>query len=160
SPLDFLFLSRACFNGVMRFNQQGKFNVPFCRKPERFSAMYVTKIVNQVQAFSNVLHDRDWHFAVADFRDTLTQATPRDFIYADPPYAGRHVDYFNPWVASDEEALVTSLKDLSSPFLLSTWHTNRYRQNTALETHWRTTGFSLATVEHFYYVGATENLRN
>ncbi len=28
-PLDFLFLNRACFNGIIRFNKKGKFNVPF-----------------------------------------------------------------------------------------------------------------------------------
>lgn len=48
TPLDFLFLNRSCFNGVMRFNRQGKFNVPFGHKPERFAKSYVTKIVNQV----------------------------------------------------------------------------------------------------------------
>ena len=37
NSLAFLFLNRACFNGVMRFNRKGKFNVPFCRKPERFT---------------------------------------------------------------------------------------------------------------------------
>jgi len=31
SPLDFLFLSRAGFNGLMRFNSHGQFNVPFCK---------------------------------------------------------------------------------------------------------------------------------
>ena len=31
-PLDFLFLSRAGFNGMIRFNRKGGFNVPFCRK--------------------------------------------------------------------------------------------------------------------------------
>src|SRR5262249_11888447 len=101
-----------------------------------------------------------WRFDVADFRATLAQATPSDFIYADPPYAGRHVGYFSSWDAMDDEALVTTLKGLTCSFLLSTWRANRYRENAALETHWTTTGYSFATVEHFYHVGATENLRN
>lgn len=30
-PLDFLFLSRAGFNGMMRFNKKGQWNIPFCK---------------------------------------------------------------------------------------------------------------------------------
>src|SRR4030066_1254179 len=48
-PLDMLFLNRACFNGVMRFNKKGIFNVPFGHKPERFARSYVTKITNQIK---------------------------------------------------------------------------------------------------------------
>ena len=29
TPLDFLFLNRSCFNGVIRFNRKGQFNVPY-----------------------------------------------------------------------------------------------------------------------------------
>jgi len=28
-PLDFLFLNRAGFNGMIRFNRKGQFNIPF-----------------------------------------------------------------------------------------------------------------------------------
>ena len=53
NPLDFLFLNRAGFNGMIRFNQCGEFNVPFCRKPNRFAQAYITKICNQVQAVTD-----------------------------------------------------------------------------------------------------------
>ena len=33
----FLFLSRSCFNGVMRFNDKGEFNVPFCKNTTKFA---------------------------------------------------------------------------------------------------------------------------
>jgi DNA adenine methylase len=55
NPLDFLFLNRACFNGMIRFNNKGYFNVPFCRKPQRFAKAYITKICNQIQVISNIL---------------------------------------------------------------------------------------------------------
>jgi DNA adenine methylase len=95
--LPFIFLNRACFNGVMRFNRKGGFNVPFCRKPTRFAPAYITKIANQVARCSSILRPRDWVFQKADFRQALACATKEDFVYADPPYAGRHVDYFNSW---------------------------------------------------------------
>jgi DNA adenine methylase len=49
TSLDFLFLNRSCFNGVMRFNRSGKFNVPYGHKPQRFAQAYVTKITNQIR---------------------------------------------------------------------------------------------------------------
>ncbi len=159
-PLDFLFLSRACFNGVMRFNRSGKFNVPFCHKPDRFSPAYITKIVNQVRAFADVARTREWQFVVADFRDTLAHARSGDFVYVDPPYAGRHVDYYNSWTIGDENVLIASLKNLPCKFLLSTWQGNRHRTNQSIQEHWSAEGFSIDTFEHFYHVGATEDLRN
>ena len=33
SPYDFIFLSRAGFNGMMRFGKKGNWNIPFCKKP-------------------------------------------------------------------------------------------------------------------------------
>ncbi len=95
SPLDFLFLNRACFNGLLRFNRKGEFNVPFGHKPERFSKAYVTKIVNQVEWVAKRASLSDWTFLHQDFRITLSGATETDLIYCDPPYAGRHTDYFN-----------------------------------------------------------------
>ena len=64
--LDFLFLSRSCFNGMMRFNRTGGFNVPFCRKPERFRPALITKIVNQIQWARSVMDGKDWQFVVQD----------------------------------------------------------------------------------------------
>lgn len=158
--LDFLFLNRACFNGVMRFNRKGGFNTPFCRKPERFAAGYVTKIVNQVRAVSEIVRDRDWQFVVGDFRQTLAQATAADFVYADPPYAGRHTDYFNGWSDTDEADLHGLLKTLPGDFVLSTWQENSFRKNESIETHWRQEPYRIVSIEHFYHVGASETLRH
>ena len=60
-PLDLLFLSRAGFNGMMRFNRRGKWNIPFCQKPERFSRAYITKIVNQVRDVACLIKP-EWQF--------------------------------------------------------------------------------------------------
>jgi len=34
---------------------------------------------------------------------------PIDFIYADPPYIGRHVDYYDSWCEENEVLLRDSL---------------------------------------------------
>ncbi len=160
SSLDFLFLNRSCFNGVMRFNRSGKFNVPYCHKPERFAQAYVTKITNQVRQIAQVVSAADWVFAVSDFRDTLAAAEAGDFVYVDPPYAGRHVDYFNSWSDEDEDALASRLSSIPGDFLLSTWHSNEFRTNTAIERSWNKPGFSILTRKHFYHVGSSEDLRH
>ena len=158
--LDFLFLNRSCFNGVMRFNRGGKFNVPYGHKPERFAQAYITKITNQIRRIAEVVATCDWEFAAADFRHTLTLIRTSDFVYADPPYAGRHVDYFNSWSETDEAELGDRLKQLPCPFVLSTWHSNEFRKNTMIEVHWSDPNFHLLTREHYYHVGSTEELRH
>ncbi len=160
NSLDFLFLNRSCFNGVMRFNRHGKFNVPYCHKSDRFAQSYVTKIVNQIGRISEVISMHDWTFAVQDFRATLAAVTDDDFIYADPPYAGRHVDYFNSWSEADETELACLLKLLPCEFILSTWHSNEFRKNVLIERNWTVPGIYLLTREHFYHVGSTEDLRH
>ena len=158
SPFDFLFLNRACFNGMMRFNAQGKFNVPFCRKPERFAQAYITKICNQVAWAGERIEGKDWHFAVRDWRDTLRQIEDSDFVYLDPPYNDRHADYYNRWGDRDADGLAREVKKLKARFAYSTWKQNKYRTNEHLTTHF--SDYPTATKAHFYHVGAKESLRN
>lgn len=94
SSLDFIFLSRAGFNGMMRFNKQGKWNIPFCKKPNRFSQAYITKIVNQVISAKRQITE-NWYFFNKQFSDIIPLAEENDIIYCDPPYFGRYVDYYN-----------------------------------------------------------------
>lgn len=88
-PLDLLFLSRTCVNGLIRFNSNGDFNNSFhhTRKgivPERFE-----KIVdNWNQKVANV------HFLCGDYRETTQNATKKDIIYLDPPYVNTKGRYY------------------------------------------------------------------
>ena len=154
APLDFLFLSRACFNGMMRFNSKERFNVPFCRKPERFAPAYITKITNQVALVQDRIMNYQFEFQVATYLDTISQATEGDLIYCDPPYLGRHVDYFNSWTESDELLLAEALKSTKASFILSTWSHNAWRSNPILTEVWG--DYPQITQEHFYHVGARE----
>lgn len=156
--LKFLFLNRACFNGVMRFNSKGGFNVPFGKKPNRFSKAYVTKIVNQVKNITAVMKDKDWQFIISDWRGTLAKVERDDFVYMDPPYIGRHADYFNTWNSQDAIELASTAQKVDCQFALSMWLENKYRKNSHIEEHWTKT--EIKTFSHFYHVGSTESLRN
>lgn len=157
-PLDFLFLTRAGFNGMIRFNQKGGFNVPFNHKPNRFIQAYVTKVVNQVQYIYDLCRTNHFKFVCQDFRKTIADAGTQDFIYCDPPYAGRHVDYYNGWSDIDEANLLNLLAKTESKFMLSTWHSNKYRENPLIAKI--PSRYHVVTREHYYHVGASEANRN
>ena len=102
NPLDFLFLNRSCFNGMIRFNREYHFNVPYGHKPNRFSKAYITKVTNQVSHVEDLLKTYSWLFLCQSFEDTIRMANRGDFIYCDPPYIGRHVDYYDSWEETSE----------------------------------------------------------
>lgn len=158
SSLDFLFLNRSCFNGMIRFNKNYKFNVPYGHKPERFAKAYVTKIVNQVKRLETIFPENDWKFKCQSFVDTIQEATAADFIYCDPPYIGRHVDYYDSWDEEHEIMLRNELYASGAKFILSTWDENKYRKNEYIDTVWN--GCYKLNQEHFYHVGAKEKNRN
>jgi len=158
SPLDFLFLNRAGFNGMIRFNRRGELNTPFCRKPQRFSPAYITKIVNQVEWLSGLFRIKQFEFKCQDFTTTLKESSANDMIYCDPPYIDRHADYYNAWEDSQERALFSALSTVTGKFILSSWHHNDYRQNDYINLLWQR--FQIITKEHFYHLGGKEENRN
>ncbi len=159
SPYDFLFLSRAGFNGMMRFGKKGNWNIPFCKKPDRFAQAYVTKITNQVLMAAQIIQpEPDWTFYNKSFADIIPMASENDIIYCDPPYYGRYVDYFNGWTEQDEELLFNLLSKTKAKFILSTWHHNDWRENEMIGKYWNK--FNIVTRDHFYHSGGKiENRR-
>ena len=152
SSYDFIFLSRAGFNGMMRFGSKGNWNIPFCKKPDRFAQAYITKIVNQLSSVSQIIQpEPDWIFHNKSFSEIIPLATENDIIYCDPPYYGRHVDYYNGWTEKDEELLFRLLSETKAKFILSTWHHNDWRENEMINKFWK--NFNLLTKDHFYHNG-------
>jgi len=158
APLDFLFLSRSCFNGVMRFNSKGRFNVPFCRKPNRFRQALVTKIANQIDWAADVMAGKDWQFATQPWQETIATAEEGDLIYCDPPYVGRHTDYYNGFTDEEADQLAQALIASEADFAVSMWLENKYRRNDYLDRWFA--DYPMETTSHFYHVGSSEDLRN
>ncbi|MBQ3408622.1 MAG: Dam family site-specific DNA-(adenine-N6)-methyltransferase [Clostridia bacterium] len=157
NPLDFLFLNRSCFNGMIRFNKDYKFNVPYGHKPKRFSKAYITKIVNQVAHVEDLIKNNNWEFKCQSFEKAISEAPEKSFVYCDPPYIGRHVDYYDSWDEKSEKNLKESLQESNKKFMISTWDYNEYRKNEYIDKIWNFC--NKINKEHFYFVGAKETNR-
>lgn len=80
-PNDFLFLLRTCMNGLVRFNQQGKFNTSFHFGRPGIHPDKLNKIIDEwSERISHTV------FICDDFRNTLESVTAEDVVYLDPPY--------------------------------------------------------------------------
>ena len=158
NTLDFIFLNRACFNGMMRFNSKGEYNVPYCKKDNRFQRAYITKICNQVDNVQNIIKDKDWTFEVSNYKETILKATPNDFIYLDPPYIGRDTNYYNKWDETDALALKDILQNSNLNFMMSMWKENKYRFNDYIKDFWM--DYPMYYFDHFYHLGGKETNRN
>lgn len=157
-PMYFLFLNRSDFNGMIRFNRHGKFNVPFCQKPNRFAKAYITKICNQVLNVSEVMKGKNWIFESCPWRETMLRAKEGDYIYLDPPYIGRDTSYVGEWPESEAVALAEYSKKTPANVCLSMWKENEFRRNDHLFDHW--SEFTWYDTEHFYHIGAKEKNRH
>ena len=157
-PLYFLFLNRSDFNGMIRFNRSGQFNVPFCQKPNRFSKAYVTKICNQVAAVANVMKDKDWKFVCAPWQTAFENASEKDYIYLDPPYIGRDTSYVGEWPEEEAIALAEYSHKTPANVCLSMWKENEFRRNEHLFDYW--SDFTWHEQDHFYHIGAKETNRH
>jgi DNA adenine methylase len=71
----FYYLNRSGFNGLCRFNQRGRFNVPIGRYT---TVAYCRDFSPFASAFAG------WDFSAGDFESV--HLDPTDFVYADPPF--------------------------------------------------------------------------
>lgn len=74
----FLYLNRHCFNGLIRYNSNGDFNVGWGKKPNPYFPE------KELLAFSAI--SKKCVFMNAGYRRTLALAGEGDVVYCDPPY--------------------------------------------------------------------------
>ena len=87
NPMDFLFLTRTCTNGLIRFNQKGDFNnsFHFSRK-----GIHPDKLEKIILHWSSLIQNVT--FLHTDY--TALKPKAGDFVYLDPPYAGTKGMYY------------------------------------------------------------------
>lgn len=158
--LDFLFLNRCCFNGLMRFNRNGKFNVPYCKKDDKLSSDYIDKIIDQVKKVKELL-DRhsDWQFICSDWKDIVKDAKEEDIIYCDPPYLGLFSTYYTEYDINNEKELQDFLNNIcNSKWIYSSWKENKDKINEfILDLIGK---YNSIDIEHRYQIGSKNEYRN
>jgi DNA adenine methylase len=79
----FIYLNKACFNGLYRVNRAGRFNVPFGR-PKTDTTVNVDSFL----AASSLLATAD--LECQDFAAAVEKVARGDLVFLDPPYAGQN----------------------------------------------------------------------
>lgn len=133
-PMDFLFLTRTGFNGVMRFNGSGKWNVPFCKLNDRLSPAVIEDLTKTVDELSHLFMSKSFTFYNTSFEEVLEASPANSIYYCDPPYYGLAVQYFKGWGKEDEVRLNGMLKD--KVFIYSTWLENGNKPNPMIDEYW------------------------
>ncbi|MGM5630710.1 DNA adenine methylase [Apibacter raozihei] len=77
----FIYLNKTCYNGLYRVNNAGKFNTPFGKYKN-------PTIINEsvLKAVSQFLNENEILLKNSDYESILKSASPKSFIYLDPPY--------------------------------------------------------------------------
>lgn len=123
----FYYLNRTGYNGLCRFNRQGKFNVPFGRYAR---IAYIRDFSEYRDAF------RKWKFASGPLDSMPLDAS--DFVYADPPYDVQFTQYSKRGFSwADQEETAVRLARHRGPVVLVNQATDR------VERLYRKLGFEI-----------------
>lgn len=110
----YYFLNKTAYSGMIRYNRNGKFNVPYGRY-----AHFNTSLFNyeQYEALKRA------YIANESYEKSFNLATDKDFLFLDPPYDTNFSDYGNKeftgdFKEDDQRKLAEDFKNLSAPALM------------------------------------------
>jgi len=163
----FLFLLRAGFNGVIRFNakKNNSWNVPFGKrgtKTLKKTKLYNSEFFDEILQHSEFLRSGTKIFKVESFETAILKAKQNDIIYADPPYTktSSKKRYNMSWGIEDDKKLrdtLVSAVSRGANFMLSNiieykGETNGY----ILDLY---NGFKYKFIKHQYIIGPKAKTR-
>lgn len=105
----FLYLNRNGYRGMCRYNQNGRFNVPFGNYLKPYFPM------SEIEAFAKKAKRAT--FICADFSETLSMVKTGDVVYCDPPYDGTFAEYHGGGFGKDKQyELASVLSDVANRY--------------------------------------------
>ena len=136
----FYYLNRTCFNGLCRFNKQGKFNVPIGSKTT------INHRADHLIQYKNTLSN--WEFSSDTYLNLKLKNN--DFIFADPPYDVVFRNYSKDgFTWEDQECLANWLSDHDGPVIVSNSATER------IITLYKKRGYKLHYMKERLYINST-----
>lgn len=82
----YFFINKTSYSGMIRYNKQGEFNVPFGRY-KNFNTDLLTDEHHRLLSKTNIYN--------GDYKDLFNLSTSNDFMFLDPPYDTIFSDYGN-----------------------------------------------------------------
>jgi len=158
----FMILLRGGFNGLIRFNPKGEWNVPFGDRGNKDSKSQAIPLNNsfplsKIKEYASFLNDGQKQFVNQSFEKTIQLAKDGDFIYCDPPYLITTQQY-NGWKIENELLLAKELKNADkrgAKFILSNVYIYKGKENKDLLELY--SGFKYEFKSHNYVVGPGTN---
>lgn len=135
SPIVFYTMICYAFNYQIRFNQNGKYNMPFGKARSSFNPSLRQKFID----FVEVLHSKDCAFMNVSFdKFDFEDFDSNDFVYCDPPYFNSVAAYNEQggWTEEHEKSLLDlldRLNDKGVKFALS----NNLKYDNPLLDEWK-----------------------
>jgi len=80
----FYWITRTCFNGLIRYNPKGKFNASYHVAGR--DGITPSELQNVFDAWGKVIDNVDIEFKCISYEQVITNAKDGDVIYMDPPY--------------------------------------------------------------------------
>lgn len=137
NPNPILFYVMLCyaFNYQIRFNSQGKYNMPFGKNRSSFNPVLEKKF----SEFTTQIHSLNCSFSNISFEKfDFNSLCNNDFVYCDPPYLGSVAAYNeqNGWTEESEKTLLNLLDELNNKGVK--WAlSNNLKYNNPLLDNWR-----------------------
>lgn len=88
NTVDFLFLTRTSYSGLIRYNKKGEYNSPFHFNRPGMNPNMLSKIINDWS-----IKIQDVEFMLRPYTELITK--PDDFVFMDPPYFNTSAQIYN-----------------------------------------------------------------
>lgn len=111
SACSFYYLRKTAFRGMIRYNKNGKFNIPYGKYKtinyEVLNDENYTKLLQRTEIFN-----KDFEFIFNEYNDE------NNFVFLDPPYDSKFTNYMTSFTHKDHERLFNCFKNTKNKCLM------------------------------------------